>query len=769
MRRSILYLFLSISSFNLWSQNASISGRIYSQNEAVPFASIALKNTNLGTVSNDSGYFKIEHLNYGDYEILVSHISFLGHKQSIRIDSKNNNAYIEIELQTLSSELDQIVISATRTDKRQTESPVIVNVLNSQTLNAVQACSVSEGLRFQPGLRVETDCQTCNYTQLRMNGLNGSYSQILINGRPIFSPLTGLYGLEQLPTNMLDRIEVVRGGGSALYGSNAIGGTVNIITKLPTSNSIDLQLNAQNINESANEMMFLGNASVVNNNKNAGLSLFINSRSREYYDHNGDTFSELPEIKNFSFGSNLFFKPTENQKFELNFSNINEYRYGGEMIDQATHIMQQAEEREHVVWLGGLDYQLNFNENRSSFIAYIAGQNTQRTHYTGILPDSTDGINAHLENPPYGNSLSRTFVAGTQFNNQLNGFPYGKNTITFGLEYNYDAVDDKIESYNYVIDQTTTNLGAYLQSDWSLGQHYNILVGLRGDKHNLLDQVILSPRISLLYKMKKNTQFRMTWGTGFRAPQAFDTDLHIAFAGGGVSRIALSPDLKEERSSTLNASVNYDKANDFFIYGFTAELFYTKLYNAFYQHHIGNDQYGEQYEKRNGSGAQVYGTTVEFRANYNRQVQLEAGFTFQRSLFDKAVENIDELEAKREFLRSPNNYGYAVLLLNPYGKLKATLNLVYTGQMELAHLAGAPEQLADEYVTSQSFTELSVKIAYAMKLSKIHTGVEIFGGIKNITNAYQNDFDTGKNRDSNYVYGPSLPRTFFIGIRILSI
>ena len=149
--------------------------------------------------------------------------------------------------------LDQVVVTGTKTFKRQTQSAVIVNVIDSKSLGNVQACSLSEGLRFQPGLRVETDCQTCNYTQLRMNGLGGGYAQILINGRPIFSPLTGLYGMEQIPTNMIDRIEVVRGGGSSLYGSSAIGGTVNVITKIPDENSFDLNYTRQSVNGEAAE------------------------------------------------------------------------------------------------------------------------------------------------------------------------------------------------------------------------------------------------------------------------------------------------------------------------------------------------------------------------------------------------------------------------------------------------------------------------------------------------------------------------------------
>ena len=167
----------------------------------------------------------------------------------------------------------------TKTFKRQSSSPIIVNVVDSKTLDNVQACNLSEGLKFQPGLRVETDCQTCNYTQLRMNGLAGGYSQILINGRPIFSPLTGLYGLEQLPANMIDKIEVVRGGGSSLYGSSAIGGTVNVLTKIPTDNSYELDYTYQNIEGQTGDNILSGNATLVSEGGRSGICLLYTSPS----------------------------------------------------------------------------------------------------------------------------------------------------------------------------------------------------------------------------------------------------------------------------------------------------------------------------------------------------------------------------------------------------------------------------------------------------------------------------------------------------------
>jgi outer membrane receptor for ferrienterochelin and colicins len=489
---------------------------------------------------------------------------------------------------------------------------------------------------------------------------------------------------------------------------------------------------------------------------------------RQAYDHNGDNFSELPQLANNSFGANLFFKPRHNQKLELSISSLNEFRYGGEMVNKPAHMALQSEERTHNVLMGGLDYQINFNDDNSSFILYVAGQKTDRRHYTGIFPDDSTDIMNHLIDPPYGFTYNNTLQGGTQINHRLADFLGGTNVLTFGAEYVYDDVLDSIQAYHYVLDQTTGIFGAFFQSDWEIRQGITLLAGLRADKHNLVDRVILSPRISLLYKLRTFTQFRLTWGTGFRAPQAFDADMHIAFAGGGVSRVVLSPDLVEERSHSLSGSVNYDKATENFIAGITLEGFYTKLNDAFYLQPIGQDQFGDVFEKRNGSGASVQGATVELRGNYKKKMQLEGGFTLQTSLYDEAVENIEGQEARREFLRTPNEYGYVTYSLTPGDRFSASLSGVYTGSMELVHFAGAPEQAVDEYVTSPSFFEFAVKVAYTFRFPAVDSGLELFCGVKNLTNAYQNDFDSGRNRDSNYIYGPAAPRTIYLGMRLYS-
>lgn len=662
--------------------------------------------------------------------------------------------------------LADIVITGTKTFKRKTETPVIVNILDSKTLNNLQVCNLSEGLKFQPGLRIETDCQTCNYTQLRMNGLQGGYSQILINGRPIFSSLMGLYGMEQLPVNMIERIEVVRGGGSSLYGSSAIGGTVNVITKLPKKNSYELNSFYQNIGGQTNDFNLGGNATLINEEKNAGITLFVNKRDRGFYDANADNFSELPKIENTSFGLNSFYKFTENQKLEISLSNLNEYRFGGEMTDKPAYLTQQSEERTHKIWMGSADYQINFNQNKSSLILYSAFQNTRRNHYTGIFPDSSVEIQKHIENPPYGTSNTTTLQGGFQLNHEISNFLKTRNVLTFGSEYVSDKVFDNIPSYNYLVDQHTKDWGTFLQSDWDFAKNFNLLSGVRMDKHNLLDKLIFSPRIALLYKLKTNTQLRISYGTGFRAPQAFDTDLHIAFAGGGVSRVQLSSNLREEKSQSFSTSINYDKATDKWIAGFTLEGFYTNLNNAFILTHIGQDNFGEIFEKQNGQNASVKGFTLELRANYNKKIQLETGFTLQKSEFENEVEYIQGIESTKIFLRTPNDYGFANLSITPNKKWNFNVNYVYTGKMQLAHFGGAENFSNDKMIKTKSFSEVNTKIAYAFHLHKFENDIEIYGGVKNIFNAYQSDFDKGKNRDSNYIYGPNMPRTLFIGIKI---
>lgn len=756
------WLFLGVG--QLCAQSQHLEGLVFNNGEPLAFAQIFCTDLKLSTESNGEGKFRIGPIPVGLHTISVSLVGYATQSIVVEVGRDLPTSILNFDLKS-DNVVEEVVVTGTKTFQRKNNSPILVNLLSRQSMDNVQACNVAEGLKFQPGLRVETDCQTCNYTQLRMNGLAGGYSQILINGRPVFSPLTGLYGLEQLPSSMLERIEVVRGGASSTYGPGAIGGTVNIITRLPKKTSAEVAYTFNHINVQTADHILNGNFTRVNKTKNAGVSALLNWRHRQFYDHNRDSFSELPQLKNTSVGITSFWLPGRGQKLELNGMYLNEYRLGGDMSDVLPHLRLQAEERRHGVAMANLDYQLNSSDGNSSFITYLAYQHTKRFHYTGIFPDDAGAIESHLSLPPYGQSVVWTANGGTQYNRKFKRFLNGINTLTWGLDFTSEKVNDNIQAYQYKVDQHTSDLGLFFQSDWQISPRFTLLSGLRWDRHNLLQKTIFSPRISALYKFKPLTQLRINLGTGFRPPQAFDTDLHIAFAGGGVSRVILAPGLQAENSQSANFSFSHDHAEDRFIAGFTLETFYTQLHHAFYLHPLGNDGRGEVFEKRNGSGALVYGLNGELRANFDQKVQIETGFTIQRSVFKEAVRYVDRVPPMRQFVRTPNAYGFAVVSLFPSKKVSINCSYLYTGQMLLPHFAGAPEQTQDVIVKSKSFHEFGVRINFTMGLSK-HTTSSFYLGCKNIFNAYQSDFDSGKNRDSNYIYGPSQPRTFYAGIKM---
>ena len=154
------------------------------------------------------------------------------------------------------------------------EAPVVVHVMTPKLFENTNSVCLAQGLSFQPGLRVETNCQNCGFQQVRINGLDGPYTQLLLDGKALFSSLNGVYGIEQIPAGMIERVEVMRGGGSALYGANAIGGTVNIITKEPLNNLFMISHNLIAIGNSAYDNTTSLNASLINGQRNAGLYIF---------------------------------------------------------------------------------------------------------------------------------------------------------------------------------------------------------------------------------------------------------------------------------------------------------------------------------------------------------------------------------------------------------------------------------------------------------------------------------------------------------------
>ncbi len=180
-------LWLSLHPLFAQKTDANIFGDVKSNGVHIPFVTIALKGTSIGTTTDNTGHYMLTNLPVGKQTLVAQCVGYKPQEKVIEIEA-GKSVEINFEIEEEIMYLNDVVVTGTRTFKRRTETPVVVNILDNKSLNAVQACNISEGLRFQPGLRVETDCQTCSYTQLRMNGLGGGYSQILINGRPVFQP-----------------------------------------------------------------------------------------------------------------------------------------------------------------------------------------------------------------------------------------------------------------------------------------------------------------------------------------------------------------------------------------------------------------------------------------------------------------------------------------------------------------------------------------------------------------------------------------------------
>ncbi|MCW2263236.1 MULTISPECIES: TonB-dependent receptor [Sphingobacterium] len=746
---------LILMSLTLSAQTARLKGKITdSEGEPIEWATVSIPLLGLATKADSTGNYELQNIPVGSHQIKVSFIGFATKLLTLTIADTKLQVR-DVALTSISNRLNSVVVTGTRTARKRSESPVAVNILDSRTFNITQSNTLADGLCFQPGLRMETDCQTCNYSQLRMNGLGGSYSQVLINSRPVFSSLMSLYGLEQIPANMIDRVEIVRGGGSVLYGSSAIAGTVNILTKQAQKSSFTLSNNSSLMGNKTWDHFLNANLTAVNEEQNAGVSFFASHRNRNSYDANGDGFSEMPMLQNNSFGFNSFFKLSPQDKLEINGWSINEERKGGNKLDLQADKADQSEYRLHNILVGGFNYEHQAKDKESSFSVYGAAQNTKRTHYTGI-----DQIDA------WGHTKNYSIQSGVQYNYISSDFLNGKNTFTSGIENQYEYTFDEIKAYDYLIDQHVNLLGAFLQSDWEVTRKLTVLSGLRLNKSNRIDKLVLTPRLSALYKLGTETQLRTSYARGFKAPQALETDMHMAFAGGGVSVIRTDDNLIAETSNSFNVSLDFNRASEHFIYGFTVDGFFTRLYNTFVLEEIGTDQNNnQQLLRKNGSSSSVRGITAEGRFNYDQKIQLETGLTFQKSTYDEAVSWSSTISGTRKYLRSPDLYGYYTLSFWPQNRFNAVLSGVLTGPMKVPHFAGAPGIDQDVLNTSPTFLENNIKLSYRFTLKQIKQDLQFNIGIQNMFNQYQKDFDIGKNRDSNYIYGPSRPRTFFIGLK----
>lgn len=754
---------------------STISGTVSSaKGDPISQATVQVEGTSIAAATDNAGHFTLANVPAEKNNLVIRAVGYQTAKKTLTAAEKKLPIAIVLNEDNLN--INEVVVSATRYGLDRREAPVVVNVLGPKLFNATQSVAMSETLAYQPGVRVENNCQNCGFSQVRLNGLEGAYSQILINSRSVFSALNSVYGLDQIPTSMIDRIEVVRSGGSALFGANAIAGTINIITKDPVEN--DWQIKSTNSLTGGtswdNTLDF--NTSFVEDDLMTGVTFYGMHRDRQPWDANGDGFTEITKLRNTTFGAKAFFKPSEYDKITVDMSVLNEFRRGGDRLDLAPHFTDITEQIQTNSVIGGLTYDHYSRDWKQKISLYASAQKSKRDSYYGGLGGERTHQDSVIAANSYGETDDFAMVAGAQYN-----YNFERDVITAGVEYNANRTKDNIPSYQRIIDQKTHAIGTYAQYEWKVIDQLKALMGARYDytyvdgTYSLLnnnrrsDQNFgtFSPRLTILYDITPELQFRGGYARGFRAPQAFNEDMHVTSIGGQQVFVLMGENLETEYSNAYTGSFNYTRNFGQTQASLLIEGFFTDLQNPFTTVMTSEENGIILQEMRNGSRSNVYGSNIELSVAPSSALSIQAGGTIQRAKYSEAqviFEGEDPADdiLTMNYMRTPNVYGYLNTNIKATKQFAIDVTGVYTGEMLVPHYQPDGTLLVRD---APDFMELNLRLGYTFAVKK-NFNVEVFGGVQNMFNAFQRDFDTGPLRDSDYVYGPTKPRTFTFGVKI---
>ena len=708
--------------------------------ELIPKATVLIPELGKTTESDEKGFFELLGIPSGKYHLEVFAKGYMDYGSEV-FELKDSGRTFHITLHKKLSE--EIVVTATRTPKIYMEVPIKTQVISARQIDQKQATQLAEAISLTTGVRVENNCQNCNFTQVRINGMEGKYSQILIDNSPLFSSMIGVYGLEQIPVEMINRIEIVKGGGSALYGGNAVAGVINVLTKEPMENGCALNLHQEAIaGEPLTNVGF--RTSLVTADGNTKGFLFANLKDRRPVDINGDDLSEIGKLRSTNFGLNIFnYFPGLDGKLKLSFYRITESRRGGNKFDLPPHDADIAEAID--TGLNGFTGEWNqFLSSRLFYNLGISYVDAQRETYYGSQQD----LNA------YGATKNPVLFLNSQINAQA-----GKHLVSGGLQFKGEQIKDRALGYGREINESYREWGLFVQDDIKFNKTFALLAGIRLSRHSLLEDPVINPRLSLLVNVAKDLSWRTTFSTGFRPPQVYDEDLHITQVGGQGMIIENSPDLAEESSYGVSSGLDFGRMLGGDNLQLSVEGFYTLLIDTFVLREKEFDprENALVFERINGSNSRVYGISAEFGYQFKTFLSFMLGMTFQRSRLDEPEPEF----GSRSLFRTPGTYGYASLNYESPSLLDIDVSLEYTGRMKVPHHAGAiPE---DRLETSERIWVLNGKAKKSFSLGGKKT-IDLFVGVFNLFNSFQKDLDKGIYRDAGYVYGPSKPRAVYTGL-----
>ncbi len=548
--KQFLFTLMLLSFLTGWSQSGIIQGTVSENGKTLPFINIYLKGSKNGTATDGDGNYSITNLSPGNYALIASAIGYEPFRKAILI-GKDETITLNIQLNQSAEALDEMVVTGTLKAVSRLESAVPVEVYKPSFLKKNPTPSIFEALQNVNGVRPQINCNVCNTGDIHINGLEGPYTLVLIDGMPIVSGLGTVYGLSGIPNSLIEQIEIVKGPASTLYGSEAVGGLINIITK-----------HAPNAPEFFADAYLTGwgeyNLDVgtkIEVGKKTDLLLGVNYFNYdEIIDNNGDNFTDLTLQDRISVFQKWNFKREDAKVFSLAGRFFYEDRWGGEL--QWTPEFRGGDEiyGESIYtrrWEVLGKYQLPIDEKVMLSMSY----------------------NDHNQNSVYGDVL---YLADQRigFGQMTWDKSVGNHDLLFGSAIRYNYYDDNTPATQSADEVWIPSL--FVQDELKLAKKHSILGGIRYD-YDQRHGNIFTPRAAYKWKISDNDIFRINAGTGFRVVNLFTED-HAALTGS--REVIIAEELKPERS--INVNLNYLKkiyADNGTFVGVDASAFYTHFSN----------------------------------------------------------------------------------------------------------------------------------------------------------------------------------------------
>ncbi|UWY29175.1 TonB-dependent receptor [Flavobacterium sp. TR2] len=545
------YLFLTIliiSAKSLYSQN--ISGKIETSIPVGQEINVGLLNTNFKTKADSLGFYRLENIPKGNYKIAITSAGFKNITQRISV-LENENLNLDFELEEDQNELNEVVVSGTLKPVKRLESAVPVEVYSPVFFKKNPTPSIYDALQNINGVRPQLNCGVCNTGDIHINGLEGPYTLVMIDGMPIVSSLSTVYGLSGIPNSLVERIEIVKGPASSLYGSEAVGGLINIITKNPTNAPV---FSADYFTTSYFESN-LDLGMKFNAGKKAISLIGINYFNYDQViDKDKDNFTDVTLSERISVFNKWSFQRNHNRLFTIAARGMYEDRWGGDIRWEKKYrggdeIYGESIYTKRAELIGS--YQLPFEEK---LVLSFSGN----VHYQ----DSRYGTTSYIANQKIG-FLQLTWDK-----------KIGRNDLLAGVASRYTYYDDNTTATKEA--ENTWLPGIFVQDEITFSPKSQVLLGMRYD-YNSIHGSIFTPRFAYRFKANENTIFRLNAGTGFRVVNLFTED-HAALTG---SRdVIIKNDLKPEQS--VNVNLNYIQKINFgngTFMGIETTAFYTRFSN----------------------------------------------------------------------------------------------------------------------------------------------------------------------------------------------